>query len=92
MSSIPVPLKLYNNERWGALDGWGNRSIEIVAERFDQKDGNYTFIGGHRVRLFKISDNMHFKVPATLDITNVQPAQAPPAPQPIVRRHDKRGR
>ncbi len=92
MSSIPVPLKLYNNERWGALDGWGNRSIEVVAERFERKDENYSFIRGHRVRLYKLYDAMHFKVPVTLNISNVQPAQAPPATQPIVRRHDKRGR
>lgn len=91
--TLPVPLRTHGKERWGALDGWGNHVVEVVAERFELKNDSYTFLGGHRVRLYKLYNNMHFKAPpATLDIRNVQPAQAPPATQPIVRRHDRRGR
>ena len=47
--------------------GRGNRSIEVVAERFEREDENYSFIRGHRVRLYKLYDAMHFKVPDDIE-------------------------
>jgi hypothetical protein len=96
--TIPVPLKTHKNEKWGALDSWGNQSVEVVAMRFGEKAEQHGFMGGHRVRMYKLHHCVHFKVPLAaltmLDITDVQPSQAPPAlPRPVVvSRHGKKGR
>jgi hypothetical protein len=85
--SVRVPVRMHNNERWGALSFLeGGKTIEVIAERFEPKNDSFSFIGGHRVRLYKLKSSVHFKVPTgvTLDISGV-----PPATQPTLR---KKGR
>lgn len=80
---------MHGTEQWGCLDTWGNNSVDVVAYTVKKIEDQYSFVGGHRVRLFRFWNNVHFKVPpgaATFDITNV--AKAPPAPP--TKRHDKR--
>lgn len=82
---IWVPVRMHNNERWGALSFLkGGRILEVIAERFERKDENFSFIGGHRVRLYKLKTNIHFKIPTealTLDISGVAAAVQPPRRQ-----------
>lgn len=46
--TISVPLRIHKNEKWGALDCWSNRQIDVVAERWKKVEENFSFIGGHR--------------------------------------------
>ena len=76
------------------LDCWGNRSVDVVAEKGGLVDAKFSFLGQHRVRLFRFWDNVHFKLPPQrLDISKVAPAQAPTPPRPVtVSPHGKKGR
>lgn len=76
---IRVPIVLYGSQKWGSLDSLGI-SFEIVGESVAKKEENYSFIGGHRLRLYKFKKDVHFRVPSgrELDITDVQPAGVPP--------------
>jgi hypothetical protein len=79
---IAVPIRIYNGEKWGALTYIAcGRPLEVVAEQFEQKKENFSLFGQHRVRLFKLKANIHFKLPAdavTLDISGVPAAVQPP--------------
>jgi hypothetical protein len=86
--TIAVRIKMHGTEQWGCLDTWGNNSVDIVAETWNNVNDQYSFVGGHRVRLFRVRKNVHFKIPpgaTTFDITDVVPAPAAPT-----KRHDKR--
>lgn len=71
--TIEVPIKLVGKDSWADL-GALSLAHEIVGERVDLKDGNFSFAGGHRVRLYKFKKNVHFKVPdgISLDIEDVK--------------------
>jgi hypothetical protein len=79
---IVVPIRMYNGEKWGALTYIAcGRPLEVVAEQFEQKKDNFSLFGQHRVRLFKLKANIHFKLPpdaVTLDISNVPASTQPP--------------
>jgi len=94
--TVTVPLKTYKTEKWGALDCWSNHSVEVVAYDVRKLNDQYSFMGGgHRMRLYRLSHNPHFKMPPRqIDITNVAPAQAPAAPPrpATVSRHGRRNR
>jgi hypothetical protein len=72
-----LPIKLVNRERWGDLGSLA-LSHEICGERVDQRK-DMSFAGGHRVRLYKFTKNVHWKIPTgvELDISEVPPS-APP--------------
>ena len=76
-SRIPVPVKIVNGERWGDLAALAT-SHEICAEKVNPK-GNISFAGQHRVRLYKFTKNVHWKIPTgvELDISEVLPASVP---------------
>ena len=84
-SSIVVPIRVYNGEKWGALSYIkGGRILEVVAEQFEHKKDNFSLFGQHRVRLYKLKANIHFKIPTeavTLDISGVPAAVQPPRRQ-----------
>ena len=65
--SISVPLKFVGKKAWGDLSKFG-LSHEICAERVDIVDNQYSFAGGHRVRLYKFKKNVHWGIPAGVDI------------------------
>jgi hypothetical protein len=75
---VRLPVKKWGATKWADLGSLGHIH-EIIGEKFDMKDNNYSFAGGHRVRLFKVKNNVHFKIPegVTLDISGVTPAEAP---------------
>jgi len=82
MSYVQVPIKVVNKEKWADLGALA-LTHEIVAEKCNKVEENYSFAGGHRVRLWKFKKNVHFKVPSgvDLDISGVAPAVAPTPPR-----------
>lgn len=75
---VSVPVKTVGSERWGQLSLLGDHHL-ICAETVKLKDENFSFAGGHRVRLYSFKKNVHWKIPegVTLDIAGVTPAAAP---------------
>jgi len=75
---ISVPVKTVQGERWAELNAFGSQHI-IAGEKCTVKDQNYSFAGGHRVRLYSIKHNVHWKIPAgiPLDVSQVAPAEPP---------------
>ena len=80
---ISIPVKTVNNERWAQLNNFGNNHI-FCAERCTLKQENYSFAGGHRVRIYAAKNNVHWKIPAgiALDVSEVTPATVPPRREP----------
>lgn len=64
---------------WGNLNYYGTQQI-IAGEKITTKDENYSFVGGHRVRLYCIKNSVHWRIPQgiPLDVSAVPPANAPP--------------
>ena len=79
---VRVPLKAVGTERWGQLSALGDHHL-ICGEDVKLKDPNFSFAGGHRVRLYSFKKNVHWKIPAgvPVDIAAVAPANAPRRPQ-----------
>jgi hypothetical protein len=76
---ISFPTQIVQKQEWANLCAYGNKH-EICAEDFKLKDSQYSFADGHRVRLYVVKNNVHWKIPEgiPLDISNVSPAQAMP--------------
>jgi len=81
---VRVPVKTVGDERWGQLNLLGDSHL-ICGETVKLKDGNYSFAGQHRVRLYSFKKNVHWKIPEgiPLDVTGVAPAT--PAPRRVQR-------
>jgi hypothetical protein len=75
---ITIPVKKVNGEPWGELSFFGS-AHEFCCEKGELKDNQYSFSGGHRVRLFHLRKNVHWKIPVgqNLDVSAVPPATAP---------------
>ena len=80
-----LPIISHDKQKWGCLS-YHSHTAEICGEKINTIDNNYSFKGGHRVRLFKIKGNVHWKIPGAIvvDIKDVEPSPDPPA-----RRHHK---
>lgn len=78
MSRVLIPVKKVNGENWGDLGAFAI-SHDIVGEKVHLANENFSFAGGHRVRLYRFKKNVHFKIPqgTQLDIAAVIPASAP---------------
>jgi len=74
-----IPTIRHDGYDWGQLNYFGPQQI-IAGEKSSIKEQNYTFLGGHRVRLYAIKNNVHWRIPSgiSLDVTAVAPATAPP--------------
>jgi hypothetical protein len=85
---VVVPVRVHKNQKWGWLSGICP-DHEIIGYDFKLVNPQYSFLGDHRVRLYKVKGNVHFKVPigASFDISAV-PA-ATPWQQQHGRRHHK---
>lgn len=70
--SLIIPVKEVRGDKWGCLDRLCD-DHEIVGYDFKLKNDQYSFAGGHRVRLYKVKGNVHFRVPigVTFDISSV---------------------
>ncbi|HME36776.1 MAG TPA: hypothetical protein VKF84_16200 [Candidatus Sulfotelmatobacter sp.] len=79
---IRVPVKIVGGDRWGQLSAFGDAHL-ICGENVKPKDQNFSFAGGHRVRLFSFKKNVHWKIPdgIPLDVAAVAPATAAPRRQ-----------
>ena len=77
---IKVPIKEFKGDSWAQLNHFAVRH-EICGERFDpQRD--YALWGGHRVRRYKVSHNVHWLIPKGID---VDISAVPPSDQPVRR-------
>jgi hypothetical protein len=73
---IELPIKVVNGERWADFTVYG-KSHEICGTTVKSK-ADFSFAGEHRVRLFKFTSCVHWKLPSgVIDITDVAPAEAP---------------
>jgi hypothetical protein len=74
LDRISVPVIEHDGYRWAALSSFG-KDHEITGESCSCVDQKYSFKGGHRVRIYKIKKNVHWRLPSTvtLDITDVAP-------------------
>jgi hypothetical protein len=88
---INVSIKKVNGEDWGDLNAIG-LTHEICGEIVKRKEENYSFAGGHRVRLYQFKKNVHWKIPAEgqlIDIGDVIPATAGKIDQPAKQKKKK---
>jgi hypothetical protein len=78
-SRVSVPVKVVGRDHWGDLAALAI-SHEICGEKVVKKDNNFSFAGEHRVRLYRFTKNVHWRIPTEveLDITDVTPASPPP--------------
>jgi hypothetical protein len=76
---ISLPVKTINSERWAEMNVHGKDHV-FCAEAVRITDQNYSFAGGHRVRLVSLKKNVHWKIPANiqLDISAIAPSTTPP--------------
>lgn len=75
---LSVPVKTVNGEQWGELSVYA-LAHEFCGEDVKMKKENFTFAGGHRVRLYSFKKNVHWKIPVgqELNISDVTPENAP---------------
>ena len=76
--SLTVPLVSHDQSSWACLSYFSKKTV-ICAESFSQKQDKYSFLGGHRVRLYSLEGNVHWKIPldTAINIEDVKPAQVP---------------
>jgi len=76
---ISFPISRVQNQDWAHLGAYGDRH-EFCAEEFRLKEQQFSFAGGHRVRLYTAKKNVHWKIPqgVPLDISQVPPAEQAP--------------
>jgi hypothetical protein len=74
LDRITVPIIEHGGYRWAALSVFA-KDHEIIGESFSCIDQKYSFKGGHRVRIYKIKKNVHWRLPSdvVLEISNVPP-------------------
>lgn len=78
-----VSLKDYNGDKWGDLAAIAV-AHDICGEKVSQINGNFSFIGGHRVRLYRFKKNVHWLIPKGTDF---EIGDLPQAPAPRRRGH-----
>ena len=79
MNRLSVPVRAHDKRNWGMLSHFGNAHA-ICGETVNLVAQKYSFIGGHRVRLYKFKKNVAWQIPAgtELDIASVNPGGPPP--------------
>lgn len=60
--AVPVPVRTIHGENWGHLGHFADVH-EIIGYDFRLKKQNFTVRGNHRVRLYKVKGNVHWKIP-----------------------------
>jgi hypothetical protein len=76
---LRIPVKNINGDDWAELSFLASTHY-VCAETFKLTDNHFTAVGGHRVRLFALKKNVHWKIPPgviQLDIQEVVPNSAP---------------
>lgn len=80
MADLRLPLLDHDGWKWGRLNLFGNSDKQVIcAESFSTIKEKYTFKGGHRVRLYALKGNIHWRIPADtkIDIVDVPTATVP---------------
>lgn len=80
MDHVRIPVRIVGKQKWAMLTACGGPNHIIVGEKFACKDQQYSFADGHRVRLYSVKQNVHWKIPEgiDLDVSGVTPAGDPP--------------
>ncbi len=75
--NVSVPTVLFGSEKWGALTALAN-SHEIVGTKVNQKK-DMSLPNRHRVRRYMFTGQVHWKIPAGIDveISGIAPGQPP---------------
>ena len=74
-----VPVTEHKGEKWGDLNSI-DMTHEVCGENVKCITENFSFKGGHRVRLFRFKKNVYWRLPSnvvTLDISGVTAGPAP---------------
>lgn len=75
---VVVPVKKVGKEEWCDLSALG-LSHEFVGETIKLKNQNFSFAGGHRVRLYLAKKNVHWRMTSDdFDITELKTDEAAP--------------
>lgn len=76
---VRVPVRQVGKDKWGHLSAVYSGSHYICGEEAKKVNHNYSFVGQHRVRLYRFKKNVHWKLPSgvELEISSV-PAANPP--------------
>lgn len=79
---ISIPVREHGSDKWAALTMMGE-SHDICGEKVKCIEQNFSFLGQHRVRLYRFKKNVHWRLPKgiQLDIAAVPPAGVPRRPQ-----------
>jgi len=88
MERVQIPVREYKGEKWGSL-AFIQPNHEIVGYDFRCIEQYYSFCGQHRVRLYKVSGNVHFRIPSGAEFNISDVAIAAPARRQE-QRHNKR--
>ena len=77
--TVGIPVRVWKGDRWGALSFKDSGAHDVCGETVKLIDENFSIFGQHRVRLYRFKKNVHWRVPAgvELDIAGVSPAQPP---------------
>ena len=72
-----VPIRRVGAEKWGDLSAL-SQTHEICGEKVKCVNQNYSFANEHRVRLFKFTKNVHWRIPEGIELDISEIAQAEP--------------
>lgn len=82
-TQITLRLTRHDKRDWAHLNYFGHTHL-ICGESIKEKNAQYSFVGGHRVRLWQVKNNVHWVVPSDderdgdeIDISDVKPQAAP---------------
>lgn len=67
MAHIVVPVKKVGSDLWGDFSSFG-LAHEFCGERVDMVNQQFSFQGGHRVRLYKFKKNVHWRIPSGIEL------------------------
>ncbi|PZO50453.1 MAG: hypothetical protein DCF16_12945 [Alphaproteobacteria bacterium] len=80
MKRLTIPVKSVGSDDWGELSAFGPSVVhQVCGEVVNLANPNFSFAGGHRVRVYSFKKNVHWKIPGgtTFDIGDVKPADPP---------------
>jgi len=68
---VNIPIVEHDGSKWAALAYFG-KDQDFTGEDFKCTNRQYSFKGGHRVRIYRIKKQVYWKIPSrVLDITDV---------------------
>jgi hypothetical protein len=80
IKNLRLPVKVIDGDEWVELSVLASTHY-FCAEKFRIELNSFPAAGGHRVRLFSIKNNAHWKIPTSVtqvDIKDVVPIEQAP--------------